>query len=154
MKRMSTINKLIYALSNKPKCYVEVKNPPKTVREKLSCPQEARQIQYNKWCRAKKVYNGSYLPKNKNDLLKKGWVNENNTVISNNKSTNPSDFYRRKSTNQWVRNDENEHWHWYNWWEKSSPTLFERHKKGIDVYLDKHGKPCNRNSDESHIYGK
>ena len=43
----SLIDKIIYSITKKPKHYVEVKNPPKTVKEKLSRPQDARQMQYN-----------------------------------------------------------------------------------------------------------
>ena len=40
----SLIDKIIYSITKKPKHYVEVKNPPKTAKEKLSRPQDARQI--------------------------------------------------------------------------------------------------------------
>lgn len=43
------IDKLIYRLTKKPKKYKRVKNPPKTILEKMLRPQDARQVQYNEW---------------------------------------------------------------------------------------------------------
>lgn len=63
------VDKLIYAITKKPAHYVEVQDPPKTVLEKLARPQDARQLQYNKWSKRYKVYSGSYLPKDENRLL-------------------------------------------------------------------------------------
>ena len=147
----SLIDKIIYAITQKPEHYVEVKNPPKTAKEKLDCPQDARQMQFNRWSKRFKVYSGSYLPENKCRLLQRGWEHETSTVIKNNKQTNPSSFYRRKSSNQWVRNDR-EHWHWYNWWSRK----FDRKaiKKQENQYYDEYGNPCKRDSPESHIRGK
>ncbi len=147
----SLIDKIIYSITKKPKHYVEVKNPPKTVKEKLSRPQDARQMQYNEWSRAHMVYSGSYLPKDKNRLEKNGWKNETKNVVKNNKQSNPSSFYRRKSSNQWVRNDE-DHWHWYNWW--SIKLDHKVIKKQDNLYYDEYGKPCKRYSPESHLRGK
>lgn len=48
----SMIDKIIYSITKKPKHYVEVKNPPKTVREKLAHPQHARQVQFNRWSKS------------------------------------------------------------------------------------------------------
>lgn len=45
--KKSLIDKFVYSITEKPKHYVEVKNPPKTVAEKLTRPQDARQVQYN-----------------------------------------------------------------------------------------------------------
>lgn len=73
MKMYSFIDRWVYRNSQKPKHYIEVKDPPKTVMEKFSRPQDARQMQYNKWCRRYKIYSGSYLPENDRRLLKKGW---------------------------------------------------------------------------------
>ena len=53
-KKRSWIDRLIYRITKKPKCYKEVKNSPKTVADKLLHPQDARQVQYNNWCKAKK----------------------------------------------------------------------------------------------------
>lgn len=145
------IDKIVYSITKKPKHYVEVKNPPQTAREKLARPQDARQMQYNRWSRAHKVYSGSYLPKDKSRLLKRGWENETQNVIKNNRESNPSIFYRRKSSNQWVRNDQN-HWHWYNWW--SRKLDHKAIKKQENLYYDEYGSPCKRDSKESHLKGK
>lgn len=148
----SWIDKLVYRITKKPTHYKEVKNPPKTIIGKLLRAQDARQVQYNNWSKAYKVYSGSYLPSDGKKLEKQGWRNENKTVIKNGKSTNPSTFYRRKSTNQWVRDDKS-HWHWFNWWKKEPmPKSFTK-KKNL-AYLDKYGNPCVRHSDVSHIQGE
>ena len=149
MKR-KIIDSLIYLITKKPKHYIEIKNPPKTLKEKLARPQDARQIQYNNWCKRFKIYSGAYLPKNSEILLNKGWENLTDTVIKNNKLSNPSKFYRRKSTNQWVRNDQ-DHWHWYNWWAKE--LLHKEIRKQENLYYDKYGNPCKRDSPESHLKG-
>ncbi|MGN0824625.1 MAG: hypothetical protein ACI4MB_06135 [Candidatus Coproplasma sp.] len=154
----SLIDRLVYRITQKPTHYKEVKNPPKTIIGKLLRAQDARQVQYNNWSKAHKVYSGSYLPKEGKKLEKQGWVNENGNIMKNNKPNNSTTFYRRKSTNQWVRNDtakNDSHWHWYNWWKKDRlPKNFMRSKKDGLVYLDKYGNPCARKSKESHIEGK
>ncbi|MBR2970214.1 MAG: hypothetical protein IKC48_00210 [Clostridia bacterium] len=147
----SIVDKIVYAITKKPRHYVEVKNPPKTARQKLLRPQAARQVQYNKWSKRYKVYSGSYLPRTPNKLLKKGWENKSEDSIKNNKPTNPSTFYRRKSTNQWVRNDVT-HWHWYNWWLKD--LNHKEIKKKPYKYNDKYGKACKEKTPESHIQGE
>lgn len=147
----SIIDQLIYSITKKPKHYVEVRNPPKTPKEKLSRPQEARQIQYNRWSKHYKMYSGSYLPDKDKNLLKKGWEDMTNTVIKNNNQTNPSKFYRRKSTNQWVRNDRS-HWHWYNWWFRRMEH--GKLRKQEYLYYDKYGNCCKKESKESHIKGE
>lgn len=48
--KKSWIDGLIYHITAKPKGYKKVKNPPKTARQKLLRPKDARQVQYNKWC--------------------------------------------------------------------------------------------------------
>lgn len=150
----SLIDRIVYKLSQKPEYYKEVRNPPVTAIEKLLRPQDARQGQYNSWSRAHHVYSGSYLPKDGKILENQGWVNETSNIITNNKNTNPSRFYRKKKTNQWVRN-EKKHWHWYNWWKKEKlPKNFMRGSENAPVYLDKYGCPCVRNSKESHIQGE
>ncbi|MBO5224230.1 MAG: hypothetical protein J6C23_06945 [Clostridia bacterium] len=148
------IDNFVYKSTKKPKHYKEVKNPPVTFWQKLSRPQDARQIQYNTWSKKHKVYSGSYLPKDENKLLKQGWINENSKISSTANSKIPN-FFRRKSTNQWVRHDtdnkkQGNHWHWYNWWKKEKmPNGFT--KKNSDAYLDKYGKTCERDSPQSHI---
>ena len=72
----SIIDKIIYRITKKPKHYVEVRHPPKTPHEKLARPQDARQVQYNRWSKRYKVYSGSYLPKNEGRLLKKDGENK------------------------------------------------------------------------------
>lgn len=144
------IDKIIYAITKKPKHYVEVRNPPKTAKEKLARPQDARQLQYNRWSKRFKVYSGSYLPSNHIDLKKKGWEDKTQEVIKNNKPSNPSAFYRRKSTKQWVRNDPG-HWHWYNWWSKKFNAKIIKKKQY--AYYDKYGNFCGKGSRESHIKG-
>lgn len=151
MKKNKLIDRVVYLWSRKPNHYKEVRNPPKTNLEKLLRPQDARQVQYNNWSKKFKVYSGSYLPKDKNKLLKRGWEDQTNTVVKNNKSSNPSKFYRRKSTKQWVRNDV-DHWHWYNWWKKNMDSKII--KKQENMYYDEYGNPCKRDTQESHIWGK
>lgn len=147
--KTSLIDRIIYSITDKPKCCVSVKNPPRTATEKLARPQDARQVQYNRWSRRYKVYSGSYLPVNKDLLLSKGWKKEE--IVKSNKQTNPSSFYRRKSTNQWVRNDI-DHWHWYIWWSRCFDHKSLRKQKNL--YYDKYGVPCRRRSSESHLKGE
>ena len=115
----SLIDKLIYSITKKPKHYVEVKHPPKTAIEKLARPQEARQMQYNKWSRRFKVYSGSYLPNDHNDLRKKGWKKKR-------ASDNMHHIYQRKSTNQSVRHDD----------ERIFKDLFDLDIKGYQHQID------------------
>ena len=150
MKRNS-IDRFIYSITKKPAHYVEVKNPPKTAKEKLARPQDARQMQYNRWSKRYKMYSGSYLPENDRRLLKKGWEDKTDSITKNNKKTNPSKFYRRKSTDQWVRNDK-DHWHWYNWWLEDLDH--KAIKKQENMYYDEYGTPCKKDSRESHLKGK
>lgn len=147
MKR-KTIDQYIYSITKKPAHYVEVRNPPRTPKEKLARPQDARQLQYNRWSKRYGVYSGSFLPQNKSRLLKKGWEDKTAEVAKNNKESNPSTFYRRKSTHQWVRNDVT-HWHWYHWWKSKLDP--KKVKKQENMYYDKYGKPCQKGSGESHI---
>ena len=137
--KKSFIDKVIYLFTDKPEHYVEVKKPPKTAWEKLVRPQDARQMQYNRWSKQFKMYSGSQLPQNNRRLLKKGWEDETDSITQNNKKTNPSRFYRRKSTNQWVRNDQT-HWHWYNWWSRNMDH--KAIKRQENMYYDKYGTPC------------
>ena len=111
------IDKLIYNTTKKPIEYKRVSNPPKTTLDKLLDPQNARQQQFNNWCKRKEVYCGSYLPENPDTLLKKGWKE---TTSPKNK-TNKIREFQRNSTKQIVRYDdkkivkgklEDEHYHW------------------------------------------
>ena len=117
-KKKSWVDKLIYRITKKPEYYKEIKNPPKTVVDKLSRPQEARQEQYNKWSKAHQVY--SYLPYRPEELIKQGW--QEKSIAKNQASFNQE--YIRKSTGQEVLrhgrhsnnkgNIEKTHYHWKN----------------------------------------
>jgi hypothetical protein len=136
--------KLIYLLTKKPKCYVRVENP-KTLQEK-------RQVQYNKWCKAKGVFNGSYLPKNPSTLMRKGWRETTDSTDRRNRE------FQRKSTGQTVRYDpprsrpktdviEDEHYHWY-----TEPSYQKRRKQDRnEKFFDRYGNVCAEKSDESHL---
>ena len=67
------IDQWVYKNSKKPAFYKEVRNPPKTIAQKLARPQDARQIQYNSWSKARQIYSGSYLPYRAEELLNQGW---------------------------------------------------------------------------------
>lgn len=163
MKKRSWIDQLIYSTTQKPKHCVKVKNPPKTVLEKLRRPQDARQEQYNRWSKRFKVYSGSYLPPNPDDLLEKGWRKKK---ISEEKHS----YFQRNSTNQTVRYDkdrinsrgeyEKAHYHWYIWWKKFFGKKSEAHlrkkqrkkNKKEKVYYNEYGEEtCLANKDH-HIY--
>lgn len=152
--KKSFVDKWIYKTTKKPTCYKEVKNPPQTAIAKLLRPQDARQVQYNNWSKAHKVYSGSYLPKDKEKLLRSGWQkqvvgNENHQVI------------QRKSTKQVVRYDMHKsdppHAHWLFWWKKNiTPREYREFKSrefsGEKVYYNKYGELTSRRDSEHHIY--
>lgn len=150
----SFIDKIIYSITKKPKHYVEVKTPPRTAREKLARPQDARQMQYNKWSKRYKIYSGSYLPENDRRLLKKGW--EDKKPLQNGGM-----IMQRKSTGQTIRSDwhsQSHHYHWLDFWEK--PFVNSKHRKfkerefcGERVYYNKYGQLTHRGDPEHHIYG-
>lgn len=148
------IDKLIYAITKKPKHYIEVKNPPKTAADKLANPQNARQMQYNLWSRRYKMYSGSYLPENDKRLLKKGW--ENKKLLRNGGS-----IMQRKSTGQTIRSDrhgQSHHYHWLDFWEKPFITARFRKFKSKEfsqkkVYYDRFGRLTNQMDPEHHLYG-
>lgn len=73
MRLLKLIDKWVYSHSKKPKRYKRVKKPPRSWVDKIISPQDARQQQYNKWCKRYGIYSGSYLPDNPDKLLKKGW---------------------------------------------------------------------------------
>lgn len=160
----SIIDKLIYSVTQKPKHYKEVRNPPKTDLEKLFRPQDARQMQYNRWSKRHKVYSGSYLPRNHRDLLKKGWKKKR-------VSDQHHHFYQRKSTNQTIRYDDSytkpdgtfvrgDHYHWYMWWKKyfgSRKEAYFRHKqyqnnKTEKVYYNEYEEKTSLSNPDHHIY--
>ena len=154
MKKKSFIDKLIYHITKKLDCYKEVKNPPQTVIEKLMRPQDARQVQYNNWSKAHKVYSGSYLPKQKNALLNRGWTKQN--VGNDNHQV-----LQRKSTKQTVRYDNHSndrpHAHWLCWWKKNITPSEYRKLKNRDyscekVYYNKYGELTTRKNPDHHIY--
>ena len=154
MKKNKLIDRVVYLWSKKPNYYKEVRNPPKTNLEKLLRPQDARQVQYNKWSKRLKIYSGSYLPKDKEKLLKKGWKirgvgNVDHQVI------------QRESTGQTVRYDNHppapQHAHWLCWWKKRiTPSEYRRWKKsdysGKNMYYDKYGNLISRRNPDHHIY--
>jgi hypothetical protein len=137
-------NSVIYRLTEKPEHYVHV-DKPRTLQDK-------RQVQYNNWCIAKGVFNGSYLPKNPSTLTRKGWRETTHPKNPNNRE------FQRKSTGQMVRYDpprprkgtnvvEDEHYHWY-----TEPS-FEKRKKQDEKqkFYDRYGKVCVKKSDEPHL---
>lgn len=149
------IDKIIYATTKKPSYYKEVRNPPKTIREKLLHRQDARQIQYNKWSEVLHVYSGSYLPSNPEKLLKKGWVEPN--------VGNPTHrIIQRKSTKQTVRYDTHKndkpHAHWLALWVNITSNIYNKFRKeefsGKDVYYNKYGEMVSRRDPLHHIYFK
>ena len=148
------IEKIIYSITEKPKHYVEVKNPPKTAKEKLARPQDARQMQYNSWSKRYKMYSGSYLPEDDRRLLKKGW--DDKKIMQNG-----GKIMQRKSSGQTIRSESHgkpHHYHWLDFWEKpfvnSKFRKFkEREFGGEKVYYDKHGQLTHKGDPEHHIYG-
>lgn len=138
--------KIIYTFTTKPDQYVHV-DKPRTL-------QDHRQIQFNNWCKIYGVYNGSYLPKSCDKLLKKGWVET--TSANNNSGDNRS--FKRKSNNQEIRFDygklhkngtfEPQHYHWNN---PSAQNIKPKKMKNKQLYLDRYGGTCARKSLESHL---
>ena len=138
----------VYHYTEKPLHYVHV-DKPKTL-------QECRQVQYNNWCKAKGVYNGSYLPKNPNKLKatgKKGWIE----ITSPYDKTGTHRTFQRKSSGQVVDYHckaptkrgtiADEHYHW---WEVFSFEEQPRKPKHTN-YRDRYGNVCNKGSRESHL---
>lgn len=152
-KKKSWIDKLIYRATKKPKCYKEIRKPPKTVLDKLLRPQEARQEQYNKWSKAHQVYSGSYLPYRSEELIKQGWKEKNIPK----KQVSFNQEYIRKSTEQHIlrhgrhRNRagkiEKTHYHWKN----PEAEKLTKKEKNENYYFNKYGEICARESEESHI---
>ena len=148
------IDRIVYKLSQKPKYYKEVKNPPKTVIGKLLRPQDARQVQYNNWSRAHRIYSGSYLPTNDRELIQKGWEYKKHLQ-------NGGKVIQRKSTGQTIRSEthgQSHHYHWLDFWEK--PFINARYKKfkhtefgGQNVYYNKYGELTHKGDPEHHLYG-
>lgn len=148
------IEKIVYYTTDKPKYYKVVKNPPKNAIEKLIRRQDARQVQYNKWSRVHKVYSGSYLPENPEDLFKKNWTlqkvgNQNHRVI------------QRNTTKQTVRYDyhkgDKPHAHWLDLWDKNiSSNSYNKFRdkefSGKDVYYNKYGEVVSKRDPSHHIY--
>lgn len=130
---------IVYSLTVKPSHYVHIDKP--------TTLQEYRQVQYNNWCRAKGVYNGSYLPKNPNKLSefgKKGWFETKGSPDKRVRN------FQRKSSGQRVRFDDESqeqiaHYHWFN----PNPTI--PGYKLETTYLDRYGKPCTERDDRHHL---
>ena len=162
MKRNS-IDRFIYSITKKPAHYVEVKNPPKTAKEKLARPQDARQVQYNRWSKRYKMYSGSYLPTDHNDLRKKGWIQKR-------VSDSQHHFYQRRSTHQTIRYDDDRinrqgqlekgHYHWYIWWKNHFVPKTERYfrkkqrnkNRTEKVYYNEHGEKTSQSNFDHHIF--
>lgn len=150
----SLIDKIIYSITEKPKHYVEVKNPPKTAIEKLARPQDARQVQFNRWSKRYKIYSGSYLPENDRRLLKKGW--EDKKTLQNG-----GRIMQRKSSGQTIRSEwhgQPHHYHWLDFW--VNPFVNSKYRKfkkrefgGERVYYNRYGQLTNRFDPEHHIFG-
>lgn len=131
-------NSYVYNNTKKPKRYVHV-DTPKTL-------QEHRQVQYNNWCKAKHVYNGSYLPKNPDTLTKKGWIE------TKGKPDGTSRFFNRKLDDQKVRydyetKDQFPHWHWLNGYTDKE----RRRNKYKKQYFDRYGNVCSSGGDSHHL---
>lgn len=146
---MGFLNKItksfVYHCTEKPAYYVHVDNP-KTL-------QEYRQVQYNNWCKAKGVYNGSYLPKNPSTLKHKGW----REITSGKDTTGLHRRFQLKSSGQIVDYHEktptkrgtiaDEHYHW---WEAFSLEDIPKKPKKTQ-YRDRYGNVCREGSKESHL---
>ena len=153
MKR-NFIDQYIYSITKKPAHYVEVRNPPRTAKEKLARPQDARQLQYNRWSKQHQVYSGSYLPFRAEELLKRGWIYEN----KNKSRASFNTEYIRKSTGQHVLRHgrhidqrtgrpQPTHYHWKNPAAKRLPKSQQKE----EYYFDRFGEICARDTPESHI---
>ena len=139
-------NGFVYHNTEKPEHYVHIDKPRSL--------QDLRQIQYNNWCKANGVYNGSYLPSNPDKLKessKKGW----REITSPKDNTRLHRTFQRKSSGQVVDYHDkaptkkgtiaDEHYHW----ENPNPTLFNSKKE--TKYLDRYGNGCISGSRESHL---
>ena len=155
MKR-SFIDRFIHSITEKPKHCVKVKNPPRTVLEKLRRPQDARQEQYNRWSRHFKVYSGSYLPQNDRKLIEKGWEDRITTQ-------NGGKIIQRKSTGQTVRFEKHgenpKHYHWIALWKKKFSNAEYRKFKNKDfggqkIYYDEYGNLTSKRDPAHHLYGE
>jgi hypothetical protein len=151
---MKLIDKWVYAHTQKPEHYKEVKNEPKSAFAKLIHLQEARQVLYNKWCKRHQYYSGSYLPYKDSELSKQGWEEKGKSKKKEIKS------YQKDSIGQQVEYHKVHvdkksgkkiptHYHWDN------PERDDYDGNINDVYyLDKYGEPCARNrkkDNASHI---
>lgn len=74
------IDKIVYHLTDKPKGYKKVNNPPKNTIQKLLRPNDARQEQYNNWLRFhshnKKKRNSKASKQNEHQMLEMKMHNE------------------------------------------------------------------------------
>ena len=149
----SWIDKIIYKITEKPECYKEVKNPPKTALSKLLRPQDSRQVQYNNWSKALQIYSGSYLPYSGKELIKQGWEN---VLIQQNKATFNQEFIKPSTGQKVLRHGRHTkksgtstktHYHWKN---PDAENLAKKEKQQ-NFYFDKYGEVCARKSPESHI---
>lgn len=152
----SGIDAEIYAITQKPTHYREVRNPPQTDAEKRTRPQDARQVQFNRWCIANQVFCGSYLPYRSEDLVRCGWEKKGD----GNKSQSPLfSEWRRKSSGQQVLRHmrhinhhgklEPTHYHWRN--PEGIPAGKTRAPRDI-AYLNKYGEVVARGTTDSHLW--
>ncbi len=143
----TVVKKAIYAVTDKPQHYVHVDKPTSL--------QDCRQIQYNKWSKAKRIYSGSYLPEDPNTLLQKGKGWKYATKHEGNKQNHKQ--YQRKSSKQVVRFDEDKinrkglleekHYHW-----QVGETYVEQRTLGNKKsYFDRYGNLCDEGADAYHL---
>lgn len=140
--------------------YTHTTKPPycKKIHEKENYTlQDLRQMQYNKWSRAKGVYSGNFLPKEekKAKLLKQGWIYELPKYV-NTEGADKNIVYKCLRNNQYVRECHAEnrfHWHWLNCFLAKGYTehMRELKKKHLPKYLNEYGEPST-NWKENHFY--
>ena len=136
-KNTYKFRKKIFKKTTKPIEYVHIENPKSN--------QDYRQLHFNAWSKVHGVYSGSYLPRDPNKLLKKGWKK----IFSLTKLKKA--IYERKSTKQQVlfekANDKGnvdvDHYHWF----------IGDHKDKINhKFLYNNSKvKCKKGSDETHL---
>lgn len=155
------VDRIVYSTTKKPRHYVEVRNPPRTPIEKLKRPQDARQMQYNRWSKRFHIYSGSYLPKDHRELFKSGWEEVRNLRSGKQR------FYRRKSSHQTIRFDEAQikknryekaHYHWYIWWKsffsRKEMCHFLNAPKNHKIYYNEYGEKTCFYKKDHHISAK
>ena len=140
--------------------YTHTTKPPycKKIHEKENYTlQDLRQMQYNKWSRAKGVYSGNFLPKEekKAKLLKQGWVYLN-PEYNDKPEAKCHANYKCLRNNQYIRECNAEgrfHWHWFNYFKPNGFKEWRRKKKrnDPDIYLNEYGEP-DSDHENNHFY--